>query len=584
MPEYLSPGVYVEEIQIGGKPVEGVSTSTAGFLGLTERGPTTPQFVTSWLDYQRLFGSYFGSSEYLPYAVQGFFDNGGQRAYIARIVKANAAKATLRLQAGSANALTLTAVGEGAWGNRIGVKVTAGSLSGFKLSLFYWKQSVTLFDPEDKPKTLPRPAVTEVYDNLSVDVASADFYEKRVNGVSNLVVLNKLTGDNGQVPSASTIAPLSGGADTVETEGIAAAVTANTIKLAADAASTDDAYNGMTITIISGDGSGQSRKITDYVGSSKTATLETNWDATALPTTASTYRVTQALSYTLADYKRSDTNVPGKRKGLAGLAEIDDISIVYTPNATAITGLAEELITHCEGLKDRFAIFDAPVGSPAANLNPRSALETKYAAYYYPWLKVVDPDTGLLRIVPPGGHMVGIYARTDTERGVHKAPANETVRGAIDLEFQITKQEQDILNPRGVNVIRAFPGRGIRVWGARTLSSDPLWKYVNVRRLFNFLEESIDEGTQWVVFEPNDEKLWARVRRTITEFLTRVWRDGALMGTKPEEAFFVKVDRSTMTQDDIDNGRLVVLIGVAPVKPAEFVVFRIAQVSSGSEG
>ena len=178
--------------------------------------------------------------------------------------------------------------------------------------------------------------------------------------------------------------------------------------------------------------------------------------------------------------------------------------------------------------------------------------------------------------------MAGIYARSDTERGVHKAPANEVVRGAKKLEFLITKGEHDLLNPRGVNVIRFFPGRGIRVWGARTLSSNTLWKYINVRRLFIYIEESIEEGTQWVVFEPNNEKLWARVRATITQFLTRVWRDGALMGTKAEEAFFVKCDRSTMTQDDIDNGRLICVIGIAPVKPAEFVIFRIAQWAGGS--
>jgi len=171
---------------------------------------------------------------------------------------------------------------------------------------------------------------------------------------------------------------------------------------------------------------------------------------------------------------------------------------------------------------------------------------------------------------------------SDAERGVHKAPANETVRGAAALEFQITKGEQDVLNPRGVNVIRAFPGRGIRIWGARTLSSDALWKYINVRRLFIYLEESIDEGTQWVVFEPNNEKLWVRVIATVTAFLTRVWRDGALMGTTPEEAFIVKCDRTTMTQNDIDNGRLICIIGVAPVKPAEFVTFRIAQWAGGS--
>jgi phage tail sheath protein FI len=241
------------------------------------------------------------------------------------------------------------------------------------------------------------------------------------------------------------------------------------------------------------------------------------------------------------------------------------------------------VITHCESLRDRFAIIDAAQGeSNVSTLNPRSSWDTKYAAFYYPWLKVYDPLSKTYKLAPPGGHVAGIYARSDAERGVHKAPANEVVRGAVDLEFAITKGEQDILNPRGVNCIRAFPGRGIRVWGARTLSSDALWKYVNVRRLFLFIEESVDEGTQWVVFEPNDEKLWARIRQSITEFLTRVWRDGALMGKTPEEAFFVKCDRTTMTQDDIDNGRLICLIGVAPVKPAEFVIFRIAQWQGGS--
>jgi len=178
---------------------------------------------------------------------------------------------------------------------------------------------------------------------------------------------------------------------------------------------------------------------------------------------------------------------------------------------------------------------------------------------------------------------MGIFSRSDQDRGVHKAPANEVVRGAVGLKYLLNTGEQDILNPIGVNCIRSFPGRGIRVWGARTLSSNTLWKYINVRRLFLFLEESIEEGTQWVVFEPNDEKLWARVKQTITQFLTRVWKDGALMGTTTEEAFFVRCDRTTMTQDDIDNGRLIVLIGVAPVKPAEFVIFRIAQWQGGSE-
>jgi hypothetical protein len=190
----------------------------------------------------------------------------------------------------------------------------------------------------------------------------------------------------------------------------------------------------------------------------------------------------------------------------------------------------------------------------------------------------------VVKEIPPGGHIAGIYARTDVERGVHKAPANAVVRGILGIQFPISMGEQDILNPRGVNCIRSFPGRGIRVWGARTISSDPEWKYINVRRLFLAIEEAIDEGTQWVVFEPNHQRLWARVKQSVSEYLTRVWRDGALMGNTPEEAFFVECGKDrTMTQDDIDNGRLIVQIGIAPVKPAEFVVFRIAQTRSGSE-
>ena len=660
MPEYLSPGVYVEEFEIGAKPIEGVSTSTAGFLGETERGPTVPRLVTSWLEYQRVFGSYLGSDKYLPYTVQGFFDNGGKRCYVGRIVKAGdaaATAATVKLAAGSANALTVTAIGEGAWGNRVAVKVSPGSLSGFRLSVYYWKSAPTaLFDPDYDQKANPRPTAVEFYDNLSVDEASPDYYDKRVNAVSSLVRLGRLAGDTGGAPDAkaghmgtaqsgaastitlastasatddayngmqvwivdktgkgqvrtisdyvgstrvatvsaawttqpdstsvyyvSSVASLAGGGDVLAQQGTAQAGAASTITLAAGASAVNNAYNGMAVEILSGTGLGQKRTISGYVGSTRVATVSVAW--TTQPDATSVYRITPALI--LSDYERGDTDSPGNRKGLTGFKEIDDISLVYAPNAQGVAGLPGSLITHCENLKDRFAIIDAAQGSTVSNLSPRDTNETKYGAFYYPWLKVIDPEAGVQRLVPPGGHVAGIYARSDTERGVHKAPANEKVNGAVDLEFPITKGEQDVLNPRGVNVIRAFPGRGIRVWGARTLSSDPLWKYVNVRRLFIFLEESIDEGTQWVVFEPNDIPLWARVRQTIVQFLTGVWRTGALAGATPEEAFFVKCDRTTMTQDDIDNGRLICVIGVAPVKPAEFVIFRIAQWTAGAKG
>ncbi|MEE9591590.1 MAG: phage tail sheath family protein, partial [Thermodesulfobacteriota bacterium] len=280
-------------------------------------------------------------------------------------------------------------------------------------------------------------------------------------------------------------------------------------------------------------------------------------------------------------------NGPGKRTGIKALVDIDQISIIAAPGITD-QSVQNALITHCELLKDRFAIID-----PQGNKNIqevqdfRSNYDTKYAAIYYPWIKIRDRLLKKEKAIPPSGHMAGIYARSDIERGVHKAPANEVIRGITGLEQTINKGEQDILNPRPnhINVLRDFrkSGRGYRVWGARCITSDPDWKYINVRRLFIFVEESIEEGTQWVVFEPNDEPTWARVRRSVSNFLINVWRDGALQGRKPEEAFFVRCDLTTMTQTDIDNGKLIMEIGIAPVKPAEFVIFRIGQWTGGSE-
>ncbi len=507
MPEYLAPGVYIEEIEIGAKPIEGVSTSTAGFLGQTERGPIAPRLVTSFEAFQRIYGSFIESS-YLAYAVEGFFANGGQRCFIARIIGAGATEATAFLAGGEGdtppNVIEVKAIGPGAWGKRIRVRVKNASLQTaqrrdlFKLTVEYLRRDG---DTEI--------AASEVYDNLSINPASSDYYEKKVNGISNLVTLdyvaagrpNNQEGDNTFVPLSS---------------------------------------NGAE---------GSSISFSDYSG------VEVGSN-------------------------------PSKRTGLLAFESIDEISLVCNPDEEALNGegtaATVALMTHCEKMKDRFAILQSKQ-SPGSVGDLQKPVDSKYAAFYYPWIKIVDPVTNALKSIPPGGHIAGVYARVDQERGVHKAPANEVLRGVSDLEANISKGDQDILNPRNINCIRAFPGRGIRIWGARTASSDSLWKYVNVRRLFLFLEESIDEGTQWAVFEPNDEKLWARVKQSISQFLTTVWRDGALMGTTQDEAFFVRCDRTTMTQDDIDNGRLIVLIGVAPVKPAEFVIFRIAQVAKGSE-
>jgi phage tail sheath protein FI len=244
------------------------------------------------------------------------------------------------------------------------------------------------------------------------------------------------------------------------------------------------------------------------------------------------------------------------------------------------------MIAHCERMADRMAIID-----PIPDLSPQQVkvwrekdtnYDSKFAALYYPWIAVLGPD-GKPMAIPPCGHIAGVYARNDGERGVHKAPANEVIRGVLNPVTDITKGEQDTLNPGGVNCIRTFSGRGVRVWGARTLSSDPAWRYINVRRLFNYVEKSIERGTQWIVFEPNDPDLWARVRRDVVAFLTGVWRDGMLFGLTPDEAFYVKCDAELNPADVRDRGQLVIEIGMAPVKPAEFVIFRFSQYSGGGQ-
>lgn len=516
MPEYLAPGVYIEEVSVGAKPIEGVSTSTAGFIGETERGPVEARFISNFIQFQRIYGGFAWKTKtkesYLPYALDGFFANGGKRCFVARVMGDGSQTASLTLgeqsknpkvrkkkedvvepeQPSSSNSgLTIRAIGPGAWGNRIGIAVEdASEVSQNKPNLF--KLIVRYVSNGPGSET-----IAEEYDNLDINPASSEFYERKINSASNLIRV-QTNGDSAR-PSNAKERSLQGGSD------------------------------------------GKAPIVADYKGSEG----------------------------------------PEGRTGLKAFEAVDEISIVCAPNENDVTGLADALITHCEKQKDRFAVLQIDAGKFDVSKVNRPA-DSKYAACYYPWVQVVDPATGGLKLVPPGGHVVGIYARTDTTRGVHKAPANEVVRGVAGLERPVTTEQQDILNPRGVNCIRLLPGRGIRVWGARTLSSDPEWKYINVRRLLLYLEESIEEGTQWVVFEPNDQRLWARVKQTVTSFLTPVWRDGALMGYSPDEAFFVKCDETTMTQNDIDNGRLIVRIGVAPVKPAEFVIFRIEQWKGGS--
>jgi uncharacterized protein len=270
--------------------------------------------------------------------------------------------------------------------------------------------------------------------------------------------------------------------------------------------------------------------------------------------------------------------VPAINNALSAFRAIDEIAIVAVPGVLDVN-IQGAVIDHCEGAGDRFAILD---GQRTANFTPADiqggVRDSNYAAIYFPWINVFDPVNDRNDYLPPSGHLAGIYARVDAQRGVHKAPANEVIRGAVGVESRLSKADQDGLNPDGINVIRQFNGN-ITVWGARTLGGDANgeWKYINVRRLFLFLRESIDDGTQWVVFEPNTPELWAKIRRNITAFLTNVWRAGALFGNTPAEAFYVKCDEETNPPDVRDLGQVVTEIGVAVVKPAEFVIFRISQ-------
>jgi len=524
MPEYLAPGVYIEELTTGPRPIEGVGTSTTAMLGETERGPETPWLVTGWLQFQRWFGSYLlDQRSWLPYAVQGFFDNGGRRLFIGRIV-GEGAVATSRVVGN----LNVRAVGRGVWGNNIYIRVRPASNrtdtknpDWFRITLLYYKQRPPepFVDPLDSANASDPnrrdPDTVEQFDDLVHTPGASNNVEGTVNVASHLV--------------------------RVWFEGPPAPVPI------------DDIPDFVLLGENGADGAAVS--VEDFAGDMEP--IDPTSDLTS--------------------------ELFGRGRGLAAIEAVDEVALLAVPDEVRFgpvdqSPLTTLVINQCERLKDRFAVVSTKPRRPQVN-DVRPPADTTYAAFYYPWIEIYDPLTKRPLRVPPTGHITGLIARTDIERGVHKAPANEVVRDATNLEFPLTKEMQDFLNPRGVNCIRDFrpDNRGIRLWGARTMSSDPQWKYVNVRRLFIFIEESIEEGTQWVVFEPNDEPLWAQVRRAISNFLVRVWKSGALMGLTQEEAFFVKCDRTTMTQDDIDNGRLVCYIGIAPVKPAEFVIFRFSQ-------
>lgn len=635
MPEYLVPGVYIEEIEIGAKPIEGVSTSTAAFIGGAKFGPILePTLVTSWSDFETTFGGLMGNPRlYLGYAVDAFFRNGGERAYIVRVASDNANKAHTTLNNGeNKEAIVVEASEVGVYGNNIKVDVSSGSIA---TDVEVAKKQTNIAAIKNRDITVVDATGFEVGDVVLIQDSTTTTTKEtaRIKTiVGNIVTLESDLANTYTITNASKpvfrFADISIGAKEIRLVDASKFFPGSVVHIAAGTNEDYGIVDKITGKRLILRGSLTNAYALNALNTDvpKVTSLEFNLTVkkdeppetfsllsmdpahprffkrivdsklvnVSLPDTPAAPASAKDLNPKTVPYQpllegRDDiyTNI-NYSKGIPCLEKVEGISIVAIPGQTT-KAIQQDLIDHCEKMYYRFAILDSDPKAELSNspsiIDQRDSLDSKkgYVALYYPWLKVSDPLTQDEISVPPSGAVAGIYARSDTMRGVHKAPANETVAGTVGPDHIVTRGEQQILNPKGINVIRSFPGKGTLVWGARTISSDPLWKYINVRRLFIYLEASIEKNTQWVVFEPNNEKLWARVKQTITQFLTEVWKDGALMGTTPQEAFFVKCDRTTMTQNDIDNGRLIVLIGVAPVKPAEFVIFKIAQWAGGSE-
>jgi len=510
MPTYLSPGVYVEEVDSGSRPIEGVGTAVAAFVGLAETGPfNTPTLVPNWTEFVRNFGGFVEGS-YLAQSVYAYFQNGGGNSYVVRIGEESGSS-------GNGGRRQLTSGPQGMLGTYRVVALDSNVPEG-QLSVDI--HGVEGEAPEGTFKLVVRQGdqVLEEFDRLNTGRGKANV-ATAVNATSKLIKIEETAS------GAAVEAPGLGASISLYSPPPPAATPSPRL-------STDD-----------------------YVGD------------------------------------------VAERTGFSGLEAVDEITMVCVPDLMSayqqgaidqetVKAVQLAMIAHCELMGDRVAILDPPPGLNAQQIKEwrvdKAGYDSKYAALYWPWVKAADPSTGKNIHMPPSGFVAGIWGRNDDTRGVHKAPANEVVRGAISLEVQITKNEHDLLNPVGINCLRTFPGRGIRVWGARTLSSDPAWRYLNVRRLFNYLEESILNGTNWVVFEPNDDALWAKIRRTISAFLVNEWRKGALFGLTPDEAFYVKCDRETNPAEGIDAGQLVCQIGVAPVQPAEFVILQLSQFSGGT--
>ncbi len=571
MAEYLSPGVYVEEFDNSSTPIQGISTSTAGFIGLAEKGRAVgaPVAVRSPADFTRKFGGYlqeneFGEYRYLAYAVQNFFANGGSRAYVMRVVPPDAETAKSVSVEGQEGIIEFKAKNPGSWGNSI--SVTFIETSKAKTQIF-----------EDLGEGTYR--VKNSSDFNAGDVVMLEGTDEVEYNIISSVDKKIITFES----------PFK--ADVVDNK-LLPTITIKTCEMNVELRYDDsvEIYEFISLNVSNSNfiekELSKSELVTVNAQANKTPVAPIDIVRKVFGSEKDVVKIVlkngengTADSLTDDDFIGVDKG-PGSRTGIQSFLDNPYVNIMAVPGIVS-ANVQLSLVSHCENLGSRFAVLDIPKDSKTISkiMKHRDIVDSDYCAMYHPWLEVFDPMDKKNIYIPPSGSVMGIYARSDSSRGVHKAPANETVANCTGLYCNYNADEQSQLNPKGVNLIRQFPGAGIRVWGARTATSKPLWKYINVRRLFIYLEESIKANTNWVVFEPNDQLLWTRVENTISTFLENVWRTGALVGGSPEEAFFVDVGPNTMTQDDINNGRLICVIGVAPVKPAEFVIFRITQKS-----
>jgi phage tail sheath protein FI len=581
MPEYLAPGVYVEETSFRAKSIEGVGTSTTAFVGPTRKGPyradedtpETPELITSYGDFERIYGGFANLSmdgeitNYMAHAVRAFFNEGGARLYVSRVVGDGATTAAVEVKAGTDEGVSFAARFPGLCGNgQITVREVLTSVS--KVGM------------ENAPVgTLLRTGSTTLAHFVKVGSA----WKPAANLADTSAVVATLVAANPRVVSLAVLA--------VDGDGSA---------LGYEQLGFDRSHPRWVSHVLAATPSRRSDHLQNLFAISIGANVSAIELRDALFNGGTTNAAGEAERvWTLIS--GTDGSEPTDAEYALALQEIaglDDVSIVAAPGSSAYTAgnatlplanaqaIANALIAHAEGRRAyRIAVLDSPPQQMPSEVRAyRGLFDSRYAALYYPWVMVSNPlaragreDIPREIALPPSGFMSGIYARNDVQRGVYKAPANEVVRGALRFETDINFAQQEMLNPLGVNCLRFFSGRGNRVWGARLASSDPEWKYVSDRRFFNYLEASIDRSTQWAVFEPNGNRLWANVRQTISDFLYNEWKSGSLLGASVEEAFFVRCDRSTMTQNDLDNGRLICLIGVAIIRPAEFVIFRIGQ-------